>query len=237
VLAALDLRLEMESTPARTHVIRPAAPTLDAVQLLGLVRLRLEAETLASGVVSIELCVEPTPARQQQTSLFAAPPKRDRAAAARALARLRAAFGDSVAVRARLAEGHLPEARFRWEPIERLTEAVTPTPAPSPTSSSAPSSSPAPSPPPAPTRRLVRRLFTKPLPLPPRPPQEPDGWLLRGLDHGPVARFTGPYVISGAWWRTEIQRDYYVAEMRDGDLLWIYYDRRRRQWFLHGIVS
>jgi len=25
--------------------------------------------------------------------------------------------------------------------------------------------------------------------------------------------------------------------MRQGDLLWVYYDRRRRQWFLQGIVE
>jgi protein ImuB len=230
-LAALELRLRVECGPVSEHVIRPAAPTLDAVQLLGLVRLRLEAAPPAAAVQALALAVDSLPARHQQDSLFAVRPERDRAAAARALARLRAAFGDDAVVRARLANGHLPEAQFAWERLERLpaqprTAARPVSPAPV-----------VPSVPSPPQRVLVRRLFATPVLLPPRPPQEPDGWLLRGLDHGPVARFSGPYVISGAWWRREIQRDYYIAEMRAGDLLWIYYDRRRRHWFLHGVVA
>src|SRR5262249_17797949 len=152
----------------------------------------------------------------EQMSLFVQKPKRDERAAARALARVRAALGDDAVVRAQLVEGHLPEARFVWEPIERLA-------APAPVAVTPPT--------------LLRRLWAQPLPLPPRPPQEPDGCLLRGLDHGPVARFIGPYVVSGAWWHREIQREYYIAEMRDGDLLWVYYDRKRRQWFMQGLVS
>ena len=243
-LAALELRLSLESGPAREHVIRPAAPTLDAVQLLGLVRLALEAAPPPAAVKALALRIESVPARHHQDSLFAVRPERDRAAAGRALARLRAAFGDDAVVRARLADGHLPEAQFAWERVERMP---APPHAPVPASAKAtakaamsvlPTATPAPTPAPAPTRRvLVRRLFATPVLLPPRPPQEPDGWLLRGLDHGPVARFVGPYVISGAWWRREIQREYYIAEMRAGDLLWIYYDRRRRHWFLHGIVA
>jgi protein ImuB len=43
-------------------------------------------------------------------------------------------------------------------------------------------------------------------------------------------------VISGGWWQREVHRDYYYAETRRGDLLWIYYDRRQRAWFQHGVV-
>jgi protein ImuB len=35
----------------------------------------------------------------------------------------------------------------------------------------------------------------------------------------------------------EVRRDYYFVETRRGELLWIYYDRRRRGWFLHGRVE
>ena len=35
----------------------------------------------------------------------------------------------------------------------------------------------------------------------------------------------------------EIQREYYYAETRNGDLLWLYYDRVRRRWFLQGSVE
>jgi protein ImuB len=45
---------------------------------------------------------------------------RDLDAANRALARLRAEFGDAAVVRAQLKDAHLPEASFGWEPIERV---------------------------------------------------------------------------------------------------------------------
>jgi protein ImuB len=214
--------------PANRHVIRPASPTLDAAQLLGLVRLRLEAVAWPGAVTALRIAIEPTAARHEQLSLFAAKPKRDVRAAARAFARLRATFGDGVVVRARLTEGHLPEARFAWDAITSLEEPkkTNVESAANPLRDLQPV-----------RRTLVRKLFTKPVPLPPRPPQEPDGCLLRGLDHGPVSRFVGPYVISGAWWRTEVHREYYVAEMRNGDFLWVYYDRPRRRWFLQGEVA
>jgi protein ImuB len=34
-----------------------------------------------------------------------------------------------------------------------------------------------------------------------------------------------------------VRRDYYFVETRRGELLWVYYDRRRRGWFLHGRVE
>jgi protein ImuB len=85
--------------------------------------------------------------------------------------------------------------------------------------------------------RLVRRIHTHPLPLPPRERHEPDGWMLRGLEEGPVARVLGPYVVSGGWWNRPVHRDYHFAETRRGDLLWVYYDRMRRRWFLQGRVE
>jgi protein ImuB len=72
--------------------------------------------------------------------------------------------------------------------------------------------------------------------VPPEP--EPDGCLLKGVGHGPVSRLRGPYLVSGGWWRGGgVHREYYFAEMKSGDLLWIYYDRGRRQWLLEGRVE
>jgi protein ImuB len=34
-----------------------------------------------------------------------------------------------------------------------------------------------------------------------------------------------------------VHREYHFVESRDGALLWIYYDRHRRRWFLHGMVE
>ncbi|MEX0802821.1 MAG: DNA polymerase Y family protein [Candidatus Binatia bacterium] len=205
--------------------IRPAVPTLEATQILDLVRLRLESLKLVAGVVEIELTAEACAATVEQLRLFAEQPKRDFDAANRALARLRAEFGEGTVVQAKLKDGHLPEARFVWEPLDRvkfpqnglndLNVLNGPT-----------------------AEVLVRRITDKPIMLAGGPYNtHEDGWLLLGPKHGSIDKLTGPYVYSGGWWNREIQRDYYFAETRRGDLLWLYYDRIRRRWFLQGTVE
>ncbi len=232
-LASLTLHLRLDRATAKSEQVRPAAPTLDAVQLLGLVRLRLEALALDSGVVELRVTARAVRTAAAQQGLFVERPPRDPAAANRALARVRAEFGDGAVVRARLAEAHLPEARFAWEPLESA-----PRPAPAPRPTAAPRSASAPRSGGDVARRpLVRRIYARPIPLPPRPRHEPDGWLLRGGETGHVEDLAGPYLVSGGWWRSAVHREYYFARMRDGDLLWIYYDRPRRRWCWQGRVE
>ena len=258
MLGALTLHLRLDRATAKSEQIRPAAPTLDAVQLLGLVRLRLEALALDSGVVELRVTARAVRTAAAQQGLFVERPPRDPAAANRALARVRAEFGDDAVVRARLAEAHLPEAQFAWESLEA---APRPAPAPRPAAASRSATSlrdrvicrPDGAPRPAAAswsasaprsaagdvarRPLVRRIHARPIPLPPRPRHEPDGWLLRGGETGQVEDLAGPYLVTGGWWRSAVQREYYFARMRDGDLLWIYYDRPRRRWCWQGRVE
>ena len=119
-LTALWLALLIDHGGWMKEALRPAVPTLDAVQILDLVRLRLESLQLAAGVVEIELRAESSAATREQLKLFAEQPARDLDAANRALARLRAEFGDGAVVQAKLTDGHLPEARFAWEPLTRI---------------------------------------------------------------------------------------------------------------------
>jgi protein ImuB len=80
--------------------------------------------------------------------------------------------------------------------------------------------------------------MAKPVPLPAESRRtHDDGWLILGPKHGTIDKLTGPYVFSGGWWNREIQREYYFAETRRGDLLWLYYDRVRRKWFWQGTVE
>lgn len=216
-LAALDLRLRPDRQAWCAERIRPAAPTLDAVQILDLARLRLESVGLAAGVIELELEACGQPATSEQIHLFTEHQQRDLEAGNRALARLRAELGDNAVVRAVLRKGHLPEARFGWEPMERLQP-------PQPRSVD--------------VRSLVRRVFTRPVALPPAPrPSHDDGWLISGVVRGSVSDQTGPYILSGGWWVREVRRDYYFVETRRGELLWVYYDRRRRSWFQQGRVE
>ncbi|MCY4074477.1 MAG: hypothetical protein OXH04_03485 [Acidobacteria bacterium] len=222
MLATLMLHLRLDQAGTKSEQVRPAAPTLDAAQLLGLVRLRLESLVLDAGVTGLRVTARAVRTAAAQQGLFVERPPRDLAAANRALARVRAEFGDDAVVRARLAEAHLPEAQFAWEPLESAPRA-----APAPRSAAGDVA----------RRTLVRRIHARPIPLPPRPRHEPDGWLLRGGVTGHVENLAGPYLVSGGWWRSAVHREYYFARMRDGDVLWIYYDRPRRRWCWQGRVE
>jgi len=216
-VASLHLRLLLERGTPSDHEVQPAEPTLDEVQLIDLLRLRIDAQEskLPAPVVGFELLAQGAPATREQLQLFAGKPRRDLKAANRALARLRAELGEDAVVRAVLLKGHLPEAGFGWQPLGKITVAR-------PTTSSCP--------------RLVRRILARPELLACQR-GVPDGWFAYGLGPGPVQALFGPYLVSGGWWRQLQHREYYFAETRRGDLLWIYFDRPRRRWFLHGKVE
>jgi protein ImuB len=216
-LVALHLHMTLDHAPTCQATVRPADPTLDEAQILELVHLKLDALSLAAGVEELRLTAEGTRTSWEQTGLFTKQPRRDLAAANRALARVRAELGEAMVVQARLRDGHLPEARFRWEPMGKLVAARP---------------------------RFeggdvaVRRLMSRPRPL--RSPERHtrnDGWLPGTLSQGPVVRMTGPYVVSGGWWHHEVHRDYHFIETQNGEVLWAFYDRPRRRWFLQGTLE
>ncbi len=220
-LTALELRLRLETRanePRAEQIekIRTAEPTLDIRQVLNLLHLRVERQPLPNGVTAVTLLVTSVRATRAQLQLFQLQSRRDLRAADRALARVKAEFGEGTVVHVSLTDGHLPEATFTWQPLEHV---VRPTPHP------------------VDVRPMIRRLFTRPRRLPSRLRHEPDGWMLRGAQHGHVVQMHGPYVVSGGWWRTIVHREYYFAKTRDNAWSWVYYDRRRRGWFLHGEVE
>ena len=220
-LTALHVELALKHAVGRIETradcIVPAAPTLDGRALLRLVHLRLTGMPPVSPVNAARLWADDLAATREQLALFASRPRRDLRAADEALARLRAELGDDAIVRAVLRDGHLPEASFGWERLAHVVPA---------------------SPNPPPVRALVRRMLVRPQLLPPQARQvRDDGWLLSGLEHGAVVRIVGPYVVSGAWWTHEIQREYHFAELRRGDCLWVYFDRARKRWFHHGAIE
>jgi protein ImuB len=216
-LTKLHLKLELDDRSVLEETLGPDEPTLNGPLLLGLVRLRLETLKLEAG--AIELGVRADVARKafEQLSLIIEKPKRDPKSCNRAFARLRAEFGDGAVVRAELRNGHLPMSRFEWKPLASLPEKAAISKGPG--------------------RALVRRIYEKPMALPPRSRHEPDGWLLRGLEFGPVRDFLGPYILSGGWWRRTVEREYYFIKMQQGDVFWVFFDRQRRRWFLEGRVE
>jgi len=215
-LAALEMNLLLDDGTRLEAVVRTAEATLKVAQVLELVVLKLEMLELSAGVTEMGMVVYGADIDTEQLTLFDNAPHRDLSSANRALARIRTEFGCLAVVWAQLRNAHLPEASFSWEPLERVH---------------------LPSPRTVPERPLVRRIFDRPVPLPHRGHHEPDGWLVRGPEQGPMTRLLGPYTVSGGWWVREVHRDYHYAETQGGDILWVYYDRRRRRWFLHGQVE
>lgn len=216
-LAALTVALHLDHRGVREETIRPAEPCLDEAQLIDLVRLFLENRALEEGVVEIDLTAHGVKAVSDQLTLFDRKPRRDLAAAERAFARLRVAYGPDAVVIAGPREGHLPEAGYALTPVERFRF---------------PDVSPE-----RPEGCLVRRIYDRPVRLQPRPVCGPRGCHLGGMGAEPVSRLHGPSIISGGWWVKEVDREYHFAETEKGTLFWVYFDRQRRCWFQHGEVE
>jgi protein ImuB len=213
-VAALHLHLRLDSGAGRSHCLRPAIPTRESPCLLELVRLRLESTPLPCGVVEVALRLEEVTVDREQLSLVTAHPHRDRRAAEAALARIVAEMGEGTVRRFRLRDGHLPESRYTSEAVERL---------------------PAPRSRPGGGDHLVRRILARPRPIPP-PHQGADG-RFPAEPGGEITRLIGPELLSGGWWQGEVDREYWFARTARGDLLWLFYDRCRRQWFQQGRVE
>jgi protein ImuB len=227
----LTFKLDRKRGLLALEALRPASPTLDGVQLIDLVRLRLESVVLETGIIELSLSATGTASSPEQLRVFAEQPRRDLAAAARAIARLRAEFGPAVVVRAVLCDGHLPEARYAWQAIDQVQLPEPPPPSAANDAADGVEAILA-------QRPLVRRIHRHPETLSaPARHMRNDGWLIRGAHHGPVTHSAGPYLVNGGWWQREVQREYSFLMTRRGELLWVYQDKRRRRWFLHGEVQ
>ncbi|WP_106392234.1 Y-family DNA polymerase, partial [Enhygromyxa salina] len=178
-MSALHLRLKLDHSEGHDQRLEPAAPTLDTMQVLDLLRLRINAIDLPAGVEAFELEIEGQCTDPRQVALFRAQLRRDLEAADRALARLGAALGADAITRPQLRAAHLPEARLGWVPTahvrfpERRNMAVEGE---------------------CPPR--VRRLLNRPRQLGARARREPDGWVV-DAEFGVVGRVDGPFRASG----------------------------------------
>jgi protein ImuB len=214
--AALLIRFVFDDGARAAERIEPAGATREAKEILDLARLRLEGMKLACGVAEVELEAVAHQASRRQRDLFEQQSPRDLEAANRALARVRAELGDGAVVRARLRDGHLPEASFEWESVKKIEE-------PSPRNIA--------------LRPLVRRIYARPVALSKRRRSEPRAALVTLYEDRLVEERVGPYVVTGGWWVREVGREYYYVRTETGRCLWLYYDRRRQCWFLHGEVE
>jgi protein ImuB len=219
-LQTLHLEYSLERGGTWHDPIQPASPTLELMQIMDLLRLRLESKQFHAPVSRLLIRLEGVHARRTQLELFRVHERRDLEAGAHALARVRALFGADSVTRACLQAAHLPEAGVQYERAESLRF---------PDSSRSP---PPPDPPP-----LVRRLQARPIPLRSPDPSDPQRWPDLVERYGLVRQRHGPWKLSGGWWARTIERDYYYLETARGALLWVFHDHPRARWFLHGAIN
>lgn len=238
----LDFELHRENGARSTGSVLPALPSEDGVRLLSLLRLRLRSafsqQEPDAGISAFVLRARSGAPAIEPPDLFAGAwqegasgARRDPKQAAEALAGIRAEFGENALVRIEIREAHLPRSRYRLRPVSprRAVSAARRTGRDGDRLSADPPGA------------IIRRIYEQPLVLPHRGGGEPDGWLLRGIEHGPVQSFAGPYRISGGWWRRlsgrPIHRDYFFVRLKRGEVCWVFYDRERRSWRLEGRVE
>jgi len=217
VMAAINIRLRFDNNTRTEERLQPATPTVNLKHVIDLIQLRLGTlKSLEAGIVDVEIEMEGTPATRKQGELFVEKSPRDLEAAGRAFARLRAEFGDDAVTHAVLRDGHLPEAVYTWEPLRDIT---------------------------TPRARnihrapLIRRIYHRPVVFSPGHQRDADAQLTAHIDDGSIQETQGPYIVSGGWWQREVHREYYFVRTSDNRSLWMFYDRRRMCWFIHGEVS
>jgi protein ImuB len=81
---------------------------------------------------------------------------------------------------------------------------------------------------------LVLRLWSQPRPFDIRIEAGQPGAVNVDGDWRAVCSLQGPERLSGEWWEDHYRREYYRVSTAPGDLLWVFYDPRRRGWFWHG---
>jgi len=57
------------------------------------------------------------------------------------------------------------------------------------------------------------------------------------LHEGPLSIIHGPDRVTSHWWSKLQSRDYFIARQHNGRLLWIFFDRGEKNWFLHGLFA
>ena len=171
--ARLDCHLSLDDRSHARVAISPAAPTLDVVQLVTLLRLRLSATSFSARVRGGGRRPHPSPRPGDAAAVRDAhagaisrrPPRRWHGS--------RRCSATTAVVRARLSDAHLPRARVIWEPVRVLADRRPGAAA-------------------AAARRLVRRLLTRPLRVSGATDARRRDWLQGALDDGRVDASPAP---------------------------------------------
>ncbi len=215
-------RRDAQTPIATTLDVALAEPSRDAAHLLVLLRERLAQVELSAPTIELRLHAEDIACRPPPNSELFPTARSESEGLTRLLERLQARLGPGQVQRIAAVADHRPEratqfhaqdAPLRWS--ARSFAGVQPTENPA-----------------VPVRPVW--LLQEPEPL----RERASGPLLDGQ---PLQLLSGPERIESGWWDAGlVERDYYIAQLADGALVWVYRARLpepttlSQAWFLQG---
>jgi protein ImuB len=204
-------------TPTQSRLeIALAEPSADAAHLLSLLCERLMRVQLAAPTLELALhCADIARGAPPSGELFPAPGS-EREGLVRLIERLQARLGREQVQRIELRHDHRPERACAMRPAQALPRSNSAARAPQALVTA--------------TRPVW--LLPAPLPLSERA-ERPQ------LDGAPLEFLSGPERIEAGWWDGALaERDYFIAQQKDGSLVWVFRHRLPGEtqggWFLHG---
>jgi len=220
VCGDLRLTLGLADRGCEQRSITVAAPSNARKPLLTLVRVHLEAQPPRAAVESVRLAAVPERLRAAPLDLFR-PAGPAPAQLAATLARLGALCGDAARVGApAVADSHRPEAYGLERFVVGKSEAR-----PTPDGDRCP----------------ALRAIRPPLALEVFCRRDQPDFVRPAAAGAPIAcagrvvTLAGPWRLHGEWWTSAaLHRDYYDAQLSDGGVYRLFFDRDAQRWFLAG---
>jgi protein ImuB len=214
-LAELTIAVRLDDRTDAQHRLVPAHPTLESRIIMDLVRLWLGAAPFPTDVRALKLIASRLDvATARQLGLFEQRLEQTSAALQQAVMRLKVTFGESAVVKPVLRDTYRPEERLQWEPFTGLElPEVRQEEVPGPTSA--------------------------PVALRMLPAPEAVQWAGRKLTRADrstirVVAVDGPHHLSGDWWHTPFDRNYYWISGEHGERLWVFHNVHERTWWLQA---
>ncbi|MFZ9102389.1 MAG: hypothetical protein ACO20B_00805 [Burkholderiaceae bacterium] len=206
--------------------IELAQPTADLPQVLRCLQIQLEQHRFETSIESICLQIDQVESHQACRLDFFSGPSRHSEQLQDLLGRLSQRLGPDQILVPRLQDTHAPEQACQWQPWQAVAGASSRTGQTGQTGQTGRLSSPEASDWRSPGQP-ARPLWLV------DPPQA-----LRRQGHRPcldqpLQLKAGPERIETHWWEQPIQRDYFIAQTHDQQLVWIFRNPDH-QWFLHG---
>ena len=203
--------------------IELAQPTADLLQVLRCLQIQLEQHRFETIIESICLEIDQVESHQTLCMDFFSGPSQHNEQLQDLLSRLSQRLGSDQILVPRLQDSHAPEQACQWQPWQTLASGPGRSGRPGrPNQRGTPEASDWRSP-----GQPARPLWLL------DPPQA-----LRRQGHRPcldqpLQLKAGPERIETHWWDQPIQRDYFIAQTHDQQLVWIFRNPDH-QWFLHG---